>query len=181
MTMRIVRTALAVLCLAGVAGAQTEDVKDAPSCKYCGMDREKFAATRMLIEYEDGARIGLCSLHCAAVELAVAIDRMPRSISVADRGTRKLVDAEKASWVIGGSAPGVMTARAKWAFEDRAAAEAFARANGGTLATFDEAMKAAYEDMYQDTKMIRAKRKAMREKAAAPPPAGVQPASAHQH
>jgi hypothetical protein len=31
-------------------------------------------------------------------------------------------------------------------------------------ATFDEAMKAAYEDMYTDTKMIREKRKMMKQK-----------------
>jgi hypothetical protein len=34
--------------------------------------------------------------------------------------------------------------------------------NGGKLATFDEAIKLAYEDMYLDTKMIRDKRKMMK-------------------
>ncbi len=34
--------------------------------------------------------------------------------------------------------------------------------NCGRLATFDEAMKAAYEDMYQDTKMVREMRKKKR-------------------
>ncbi|MRR36998.1 NosL family protein, partial [bacterium] len=49
--------------------------------------------------------------------------------------------------------------RAKWAFESRADAEAFIKENGGKPASFDEAIKAAYEDMYADTKMIREKRK----------------------
>jgi copper chaperone NosL len=73
-----------------------------------------------------------------------------------------------------------MTKRAKWAFEDRAAADAFVKANGGTIATFDEAIRAAYDDMYQDTKMIREKRKAMRAKAAgaAPAPGHGAPAAA---
>jgi len=48
-----------------------------------------------------------------------------------------------------------MTAQAKWAFSDREAAERFIKANGGRLVSFDEAIKAAYDDMYQDTKMIR--------------------------
>ena len=42
--------------------------------------------------------------------------------------------------------------------------------SGGAPGTFDTAMKATYEDMYQDTKMIRdrraAKRKAMEEQKA---------------
>jgi len=52
-----------------------------------------------------------------------------------------------------------MSKRAKWAFEKKDQAEKFVKENGGQLATFDEAMKAAYEDMYSDTKMIREKRK----------------------
>ena len=54
---------------------------------------------------------------------------------------------------------GVMTERGKWAFERKKDAEAFMRSNGGTLATFDEAIKAAYEDMYVDWKTIRARKK----------------------
>ena len=51
-----------------------------------------------------------------------------------------------------------MTKRAKWAFADKKGAEAFIKENGGKLAYFDDAMKATYEDMYADTKMIREKR-----------------------
>jgi nitrous oxide reductase accessory protein NosL len=115
-----------------------------------------------------------CSLHCVAVDLAVEIDRTPVAIRVADMGTQQLVDAETAAWVVGGTRPGVMTRRGKWAFAGRAAAEAFAKENGGAVVSFEEAMKAAYEDMYQDTKAIREKRRAMRSKqpAAAERPAG---------
>ncbi len=146
-----------------------DDVKQSPSCMYCGMDREKFAHSRMSIEYDDGSVVGLCSLHCAALDLALNIDKTPKAIRVADAGTKKLVDAEKAVWVLGGKKPGVMTQRAKWAFADKAGAEAFVKENGGTVVGFDEAMKAAYEDLHQDTKMIREKRKAR----------GVQPATMH--
>lgn len=54
---------------------------------------------------------------------------------------------------------GVMTKRAKWAFEKKEDAEKFKAESGGELATFDQAIKAAYEDMYTDTKMIRERRK----------------------
>jgi copper chaperone NosL len=157
------KTGIIVLLILIVAAltvfAQGDDIKQFPSCKYCGMDREKFGHSRMVIENDDGTAIGTCSLHCAAVDLALNIDKTPKAIMVGDGGTKKLIDAEKALWVIGGNKPGVMTKRAKWAFERKEDAEAFVKESGGSLAAFDEAIKLAYEDMYQDTKMIREKRK----------------------
>ena len=156
--------AAGLLLLSGVARADHHmgDVKDGPSCKYCGMDRAKFASSRMLVEYDDGTKLSACSLHCVAVDLANQIDRTPAAIKVADTNTQALVDAEKAVWVLGGAKPGVMTKRAKWAFADKAGADAFVKQNGGTIVSFEDAVKAAYEDLYQDNKMIREKRKAMR-------------------
>jgi len=151
-----------VLSLMTVALAQDDIAKQA-SCKYCGMDRKTFAHSRMLVTYEDGSSISTCSLHCTAIELALSIDKTPKSIEVGDFKTKKLIDAEKAFWVIGGSKPGVMTKQAKWAFESKADADAFIKENGGKLASFDEAIRAAYEDMYADTKMIREKRKMMKQ------------------
>ena len=57
-----------------------------------------------------------------------------------------------------------MTRNAKWAFAAREKAEAFVRENGGRVATFEEAVKSAYEDMYTDTRMIRDKRRQMKRK-----------------
>ena len=136
-----------------------EDIQKIASCKYCGMDRAKFAHSRMLIEYEDGTSVGTCSIHCVAVDLSLNIDKTPKTIGVGDYNTKALIDAEKALWVIGGNKPGVMTKRAKWAFSEKGPAEAFIKENQGKLATFDEAMKATYEDMNDDTKMIRERRK----------------------
>jgi len=147
-----------LLSIAGIVWAQ-EDVKQAPSCTYCGMDRTKFAHTRMLVTYDDGTKVGTCSLHCLAIDLAINIDKTPNLIEVGDYISKNLIDAEKAFWVIGGSKPGIMTQQGKWAFANKVYAEKFIREHGGTLATFDEAMKAAYESMYADTKMIREKRR----------------------
>jgi len=148
-----------LLSLSGTVFAVQEDVQKEPSCKYCGMDRGQFAHSRMLVTYDDGTKLGTCSIHCLAVDLAINIDKMPTSIEVGDYNTKNLIDAEKAAWVIGGNKPGVMSKQAKWAFEKKEDAEKYIKENGGTLATFDEAMKAAYESMYTDTKMIREKRK----------------------
>lgn len=143
------------------AGGQ---VKAAADCAYCGMNLEKFAFSRVVVEYDDGTSTGLCSIRCAAVDLANNLDKAPKAIKVGDYGTRELIDAEKAVWVVGGSKQGVMTRQAKWAFAKKEDADRFAKENGGRLASFDEVMKAAYDDMYQDTKMIREKRKMMRMK-----------------
>ena len=136
-----------------------EDDQKHPSCKYCGMNRQQVAHSRMLIEYDDGSTVGTCSIHCAAVDLAINIDKTPKAVRVGDYNSKALIDAEKASWVIGGNKMGVMTKRAKWAFEKKEDSEKFTKENGGQMVTFDETMKAAYEDMYADTKMIRERRK----------------------
>jgi copper chaperone NosL len=139
--------------------AQEDDMTKYSTCKYCGMDRKAFAFSRMLVTYDGGDKMWTCSIHCLAVDLAINIDKTPMVIEVGDFNTKKLIDAEKAVWVIGGDKAGVMTKRAKWAFEKESDAQAFMKTHGGKVATFDEAMKATYEDMYSDTKMIREKRK----------------------
>ncbi len=164
MLKRMMLVALMGSLVWGADAIAGDDIGEHPSCKYCGMYRDKFAHSRMHIEYEDDSTVGTCSVHCAAVELALSIDKTPVAISVGDYNTKKLINAEDAAWVLGGSKPGVMTTRAKWAFAARGDAEAFIASQGGSLATFDDTMKAAYEDMYQDTKMIREKRKMKRAK-----------------
>ena len=153
---------LALALILPLPAAADEDQLKHPACPYCGMDRTKFAHSRALITYNDGTAVGTCSLHCAAIELSLKIDKTPVAIMVADFNTKKLIDAETAHWVIGGSKMGVMTRRAKWAFADQADVEAFMAANGGGPGEFEVAIKAAFEDMYADLQMIRAKRKKMR-------------------
>ena len=144
--------------------AEDSDITKHANCPFCGMSRAKFAHSRMYIEYDDRTTAGVCSLHCAAIDLILNIDKSPHRIWVGDLNTKKLVDAEKAYWVIGGSKSGVMTRRAKWAFAERADAEKFLQTHGGKIAGFDQAIEAAYRDIHEDTKMIREKRKMMRMK-----------------
>ncbi len=158
---RYVVFGIVVVCFlftAGLALAQ-DDMKKHAACKYCGMDRAKFAHSRVFIEYEDGTTEGTCSIHCAAIDFALNIDKIPKMTQVGDYNNKMLVDTEKAFWVIGGNKPGVMTKRAKWAFAKKEDAEKFISENGGNLGSFEQAIKASYEDMYQDTKMIQNKRK----------------------
>lgn len=139
--------------------ALDDDVKEIPACKYCGMNRETFAHSRMLIGYNDGTIVGTCSLHCAAIDLALNLDKAPRIIQVGDYDKKGLINAETATWIIGGKKPGVMTKNAKWAFANKYDAEKFRKDNNGRMAGFDEALEAAYKDLGDDTKMIRERRK----------------------
>jgi copper chaperone NosL len=139
-------------------GGQT-DIITHPSCAYCGMDRAKFATSRIFILYDDLSSLGVCSIHCAAVDMAVNIEKEPVSIKTGDYNTGRLIDAEKAVWVIGGEKTGIMTIRAKWAFESEDAADDFIKQYGGEKGTFETAIEASYDDMYRDTRMIRQKRK----------------------
>lgn len=153
--------AVCFLFTTGAALAQ-DDIQKHSSCKYCGMDRQKFAHSRVFIEYEGGTTEGTCSIHCAAIDFALNIDKIPKMTQVGDFNTKMLVDVEKAYWVLGGNKPGVMTKRAKWAFAKKEDAEKFVSQNGGNQASFDQAIKAAFEDMYADTKMIQERRKMRR-------------------
>lgn len=139
-----------------------EDTEKIPSCPFCGMDRNKFAHSRVYMTYQDGSAFGSCSIHCAAIEFSLNIDKTPLSIQVGDFNNKKLIDAQTAFWVLNGDLPGVMTRRAKWAFESKPAAQEFIHQHGGEHANFEQILKATYEDMYADTLMIREKRKQRR-------------------
>jgi len=153
---------VAVLIIIAFALGTTSVAAAEEGCHYCGMKKAMFGHSWMEIEREDGSTVGVCSVHCAAVDMALNIDRPAKRITVGDYDTKKQIDAESAHWVLGGDKMGVMTSRAKWAFETKEAAQAFINQNGGEPATFDEVMKASFEDMYQDTLMIQKKRKMKR-------------------
>jgi copper chaperone NosL len=156
----LIAAVLGLIFTAPLAEAQQQAAQDDHVCGFCGMDRQKFAHSAMTIEYEDGTKFAACSLHCAAIDLALNIDKTPKQILVGDYLSKKPVDTGTACWTIGGDQPGVMTKRAKWAFADKTECDKFATEHGAKVADFDESIKAAYEDMYADTKMIREKRKA---------------------
>ena len=122
------------------------DVKKYPDCQQCGMDRDKFSHSRMLIGYADGSTAATCSIACFVTELNGKPGKKIKSIQVADYGTKKLIDARKATWVIGGKKHGVMTSVAKWAFASRRDADMFVQENGGTIAGYAEALAAARKE-----------------------------------
>jgi len=135
---------------------------DENSCAYCGMKKAMFGHSWVTVTHEDGSVVGVCSVHCAAIDMALNIDKPAKKITVGDFNSKKQIDADTAYWVIGGNKMGVMTARAKWAFDSKESADSFIKQHGGRPATFEEVMKATFEDMYEDTLMIQKKRKMMK-------------------
>jgi copper chaperone NosL len=125
------------------------DIQAHPECTYCGMDRKKFDFSRMLLVQQDSSEIGTCSIHCAAIDLALNYGTFPRWIGAGDYSTRKLINAQKAYWVIGGDRQGVMSIQGKWSFENRQDAERFIKDHGGTIRTFYDALQAVFEDMWE--------------------------------
>jgi nitrous oxide reductase accessory protein NosL len=142
-------TLLLVLSLVTVC-LSAEKVEAPDSCKKCGMDRTKFAHSRMVVTYTDGST-GTCSINCVVTDMKETKKEV-KSFQVGDYNSKKLIDAKTAIWVIGGSKKGVMTPVAMWAFAEKKEAEVFIQKNGGTLATFDDALKAAEKEQAERNK-----------------------------
>jgi copper chaperone NosL len=157
--MRKVFLAFALVIFCGVSAAnayagESEDIRLHKNCKVCGMSREMFSYSRVLVEYSNGTISGTCSIRCAAVDLAQNMGRAPESIQAGDFNSRKLIDANKAYWVVGGKKEGTMATRGKWAFGKKDEAESFIAKNGGVPGTFHDALKASFEDLYSDLKLF---------------------------
>ena len=139
----LLSVSLLFTCGAAFAAGKVETPK---SCQQCGMDRELFSYSRMLIVYADGTSVGECSLNCAVVEMKQNRGKQVKSLKVADYKTKELIDASSAAWVVGGKKSGVMTSEAKWAFAGKENAQQFVRENGGKVTTFDEALELAIKE-----------------------------------
>ncbi len=127
-------------------------------CPYCGMARKQWSHTRHLIQYDDDSTEGTCSIHCASLSLALNMDRNPKNIWVGDAGSdakiKPLIKVEAAHYTLQPGKMGTMTGNRKWAYADIAKA----KATGGKVVSFDEALQASYVDMGKNTLAIRKRR-----------------------
>jgi len=130
----------------GAAKSEHDDIRSHRGCAYCGMDRSQYSQSRMQIRYADNSVVGLCSIRCLVIELKAQKRKKIRVIEVADFNTRKLVNAEKAYWVIGGGLKGIMTNTPKWAFADKSAAEMFINKHGGILSSYEKVLATAEKE-----------------------------------
>ncbi len=147
MTRHFWMSIMLLLALGTVCLAAEKKVEAPADCQQCGMNRTTFGYSRMVVTYKDGSSTGTCSINCVATDMNKQPNKEVKSFQVGDYNSKTLIDAKSATWVIGGNKKGVMTPVAKWAFADKKAAEAFIKEHGGKLATFDEALAAAQQEL----------------------------------
>ena len=139
-----------------------DELKKYPKCPHCGMDRTMWNHSRHLVHYDDDLAVGTCSLHCLAISLSINLDRGIKAIYAADFGAegrpRPMINVDDATYLIGSGLGGTMTGKSKMAFGVADKAKAAQDKQGGELGSFDDALKAAYLSMADDTIMIRRRR-----------------------
>ncbi len=134
--MAVIATVIVFAAGAGWAGQEATrsegqaDITAVPHCPICGMDRAKFAHSRMFVTCADGTVLSTCSLHCAAVDLATRLGSAPASIQVGDY-TGRPIDAREAYLVLGSDVFGPM-GKELIPFDSQAAAREFNRDHHGT-------------------------------------------------
>jgi len=134
-----------------------QEGKAKPFCPECGMTLPMFYKTNHAATV-DGKVKQYCSLHCVVEDTKKGSNLT--DIKVVDVTSLKFIDANKASYVVGSAKKGTMTMVSKYAFANKADAEAFAKANGGEVVDYSGAYKAAENDFAKDSKMV-AKKQAM--------------------
>ena len=130
-------------------------------CPECGMTLAMFYKTNHAAMV-DGKVKQYCSIHCLVEDMQKG--SKPEDIQVVDANSLKFIDAKKAFYVVGSSKKGTMTAVSKYAFSNKADAEAFAKTNGGKVTDFKGALEAAKVEFAKDSKMIAKKQAVMAEK-----------------
>ena len=116
------------------------------SCVNCGMSLKMFYKTSHIATFSDGSKKQYCSIACLSSDMK---KEHIVSVDVVDAKTQKLINAEKAYYVIDSDVKGTMSKRSKLAFATHQDAEAFIKEHGGKIITFQQALKAA-----QSTKMM---------------------------
>ena len=138
-----------------------QEGKAKPFCPQCGMTLPMFFKTNHAATV-NGKVKQYCSIHC------VVEDREKGSklteIKVVDVTSLKFIPVEKATYVVGSAKKGTMTMVSKYAFANKADAEAFAKANGGKVVDYSAAYKAAESDFAKDSKMVSKKQAMMVQK-----------------
>ncbi len=134
-----------------------QEGKAKPFCPECGMTLPMFYKTNHAATV-DGKVKQYCSIHCV-VEDTQKGSKLT-DIKVVDVTSLKFISVEKATYVVGSAKKGTMTMVSKYAFANKADAEAFAKANGGKVMDYSAAYKAAQSDFAKDSKMV-AKKQAM--------------------
>ena len=119
------------------------DGKEKTSCTVCGMKLPMFYKTSHASTV-DGHQEQFCSIHC----LVKTQDggKKVTDMQVVDNESLKFIAVADAWYVVKSSKPATMSTVSKYAFKDKAKAEAFAKEFGGEVMNFEGALAVAKED-----------------------------------
>jgi len=109
------------------------------SCPVCHMHVKKFYKTSHAVVYNDGKKEHFCSITCLAKTMKKRKDI--KTIYAVDASTNKLINAKKATYVIGSDVPSTMGSTSRLAFASKSSAEAFKKKHGGKIGNFSQALK----------------------------------------
>ncbi len=132
-------------------------------CNVCGMDLIRFYKTSYAVEFQNTHKEQYCSLHCFA-KINKHFMHMIKKVEVVDTKSLKLIDTNKAYYVVGSSIKGTMSIISKYAFLQKKEALEFISKNGGELKTFKESLNIATKDLLKDEIIIDKKREKIAKK-----------------
>lgn len=127
-------------------------------CPNCGMMINMWARTRHSFQHSEGD-LTTCSIRCLADKTINSGTGATNAQVAMYIDPDKMVEVEKATYVIGSTAPGTMTMKSKIAFADKASAEEFSSNYGGEVVDFQGAFAAAKMELPKSRMLIDQKRK----------------------
>jgi nitrous oxide reductase accessory protein NosL len=117
-------------------------------CDNCGMDMNKWARTRYEFQMNRD-KYHTCSIFCVAA-MSAKLKAEPSGVRAAEYlHPEKMLDANKAYYVIGSTAPGTMTRTSKIAFSSKQEAEKFAAKYGGSVSGFGAALAEVKKEIHK--------------------------------
>ena len=134
-----------------------QDGKAKKWCPVCGMNLKMFYKTSHTSKLKDGTPRQYCSMRCLAVdnhEHNISLD----DIQVVDVDSGKLIDANKAFYVVGSNIKGTMAKVSKLAFATENEAKIFAKEHGGEVTDFKTAFAKANDSLEKDIAMVQMKK-----------------------
>jgi len=133
-------------------------------CPICGMNLPMFYKTNHAASVGGKAK-QYCSLHCLVEDIELNHTHL-KDIKVVDTKSLKFINATDAFYVVGSKKKGTMSMISKYAFANKADAQAFAEKFNGKVMRFKEAYEIAKKDFDNDARMIAKKQAMMAKKGA---------------
>jgi len=126
-------------------------------CPVCGMKIAMFYKTSHTSKLKNGNPRQYCSIRCLVVDMqeyGIKLD----DIGVVDASTQKIIDANKAYYVLGSNVKGTMSKVSKLAFETQKDAKEFVKKHKGKVVDFTTALESAKKSLKSDIAMIKKKK-----------------------